>query len=179
MNSENATPVAPVHAIVPRPWRDREQCTYVIECKEIACVKIGRAYDVDKRIATLQTGCPLDLEVYKTFNVDIEFELHAMFSDKRRRGEWFNAEALSVAIAAEYIVKYGIFPEHRSPNEWGICAADLLFGGPQLVTMGDAKHWIDDGREFAFKWVSLDEMLAINEKSEEERCQIAEKMLGY
>ena len=60
----------------------------------IARFKIGKSSDPFNRIGNIQVGCPVDISVVAIyFSVDArreERELHAMFSSKRVRGEWFD-----------------------------------------------------------------------------------------
>lgn len=55
-------------------------------------VKIGRSRNPIARMAQLQTGCPLTLEIAATVECDavnVERELHRLYNDKRIAGEWF------------------------------------------------------------------------------------------
>lgn len=57
-------------------------------------VKIGKAKNVQARLATLQTGCPDKIELIMTIPGDhaLERELHHQFSHLREHGEWFRHE---------------------------------------------------------------------------------------
>jgi len=70
-----------------RPW-----VTYVVRLGSDGPIKIGKAIDVDARIAKLQTGCPEKLQVIKVIGKNIEAELHKRFADYRKHGEWFEAD---------------------------------------------------------------------------------------
>lgn len=63
-------------------------------------IKIGFASNVPARIATLQTGCPLDLRLLAaipgTYQTEREIQTH--FADVRLRGEWFAPEPGFVAF---------------------------------------------------------------------------------
>jgi hypothetical protein len=71
-------------------------------------IKIGIAYDVDKRIRSLQTGSPVILElvgVLTTTKFDsyaIEKEIHELAQDYRKHGEWFEECAELWAILNTY-----------------------------------------------------------------------------
>lgn len=54
-------------------------------------VKIGITRDVDERLAALQTGSPVPLEVIGVMVGDaaLESALHELFAAQRRHGEWF------------------------------------------------------------------------------------------
>lgn len=54
-------------------------------------VKIGFTGDLDKRLAELQTACPVRLIVYAAFPgiAGYERSLHRRFRDERAMGEWF------------------------------------------------------------------------------------------
>lgn len=58
--------------------------------------KVGYAADVAKRLAQLQTGCPMPIQLFGTLKctsrahaADIERRLHLYFASRRRLGEWF------------------------------------------------------------------------------------------
>lgn len=70
-----------------------EPCdVYIIKCG--THVKIGKATDTTKRIASLQAANPADLEVVAILTEGdghkLERELHKRFAQHRFRGEWFN-----------------------------------------------------------------------------------------
>lgn len=74
-------------------------------------VKIGFAEDVVTRVSCLQVGNPDVLKIHKAFPLDsrlaieVEGRIHTHFSDKRRRGEWFDVEADDAIEAAKAIVE--------------------------------------------------------------------------
>lgn len=76
-------PAAPVLEVTP-------SFVYFIECGGF--VKIGVAVNVEKRLASLQTGnpAPLTLLVAISGNEKMERELHKRFAVDRVQGEWFN-----------------------------------------------------------------------------------------
>lgn len=73
----------------------RKDCIYLIRCGESNFYKIGTSYTPEKRIRTLQIGCPYSLIlVYKlspTLLTPAEMEnmLHKKLWDKRKQGEWY------------------------------------------------------------------------------------------
>ncbi len=76
---------------------DREETTvryagntsYFIEAVGLDKIKIGRARDVAKRLATLQTGSAVPLKLLATTDTIPERELHRRFRSQRISGEWF------------------------------------------------------------------------------------------
>lgn len=77
-------------------------------------LKIGKARNVDSRLAELQCACPFDLELRGTLRcageknaLVVEEALHHAFRDYRRRGEWF-LHTLEVKYAVDSIVAKGI-----------------------------------------------------------------------
>ena len=73
---------------------------YFILNKDSNAIKIGRAKDLEKRIKTLQTSSPAELQLIKSVQVEegkeaheLEQSLHKQFSEIRLSGEWFKAEA--------------------------------------------------------------------------------------
>jgi hypothetical protein len=69
---------------------------YFVGCADVELVKIGRAKDVQKRLVTLQIGCPLELRLLAAFGGGISSEriLHQRFAEDRARGEWFRRSRL-------------------------------------------------------------------------------------
>lgn len=75
---------------------------YLIRAATLGHLKIGKADDVARRLATLQTGCPDLLEVISTVRFVrpslaesrraaqvVERDLHSRFEPFHLRGEWF------------------------------------------------------------------------------------------
>lgn len=85
---------------------------YVIRCLPHDYYKIGITNDIDKRIETHQTGCPLELKLVFAVEADIEDYFgreivyleqffHKNYTDNRVRGEWFeltNKEITEICI---------------------------------------------------------------------------------
>lgn len=68
--------------------------TYLIYARELGCVKIGKSLDPHSRMADLQTGMPIQLELLGTHKGDIERDLHEMFALERHgKTEWFAVSA--------------------------------------------------------------------------------------
>ncbi len=76
---------------------------YLIRLTGAKYYKIGITNDLNKRLSTLQTGCPHDLSIifYAEADMDdylgkeikyIEDFLHKNFNKQRYRGEWFKLE---------------------------------------------------------------------------------------
>ena len=72
---------------------------YFILNRDSNAIKIGRARDIQKRLAALQTASPAELELLKAVQVRTGFQsqqleviLHSKFRHLRIRGEWFRAE---------------------------------------------------------------------------------------
>lgn len=59
-------------------------------------IKIGKAANVSRRLASMRTSQPFEVEVVKTFEDcdghTLERDLHQRFADSRHRGEWFREE---------------------------------------------------------------------------------------
>lgn len=64
---------------------------YFIQGENGGAIKIGYTYNIDQRIASLQTGYPDKLLVLADIPGDevVESELHKIFSEYKLRGEWF------------------------------------------------------------------------------------------
>lgn len=67
---------------------------YFIECSGTRAIKIGIAVDVEKRLATLQTGNPSPMSVIAVVPGARanELRLHMRFRPERLRGEWFRGD---------------------------------------------------------------------------------------
>lgn len=82
---------------------------YFIQSGPGGPVKIGHTVDVEKRLASLQTGCPDKLDVLGVIKCDNgrakETELHRRFTDLRiNHSEWFRwSPTLADAIAKEAV----------------------------------------------------------------------------
>lgn len=70
-----------------------EPCSYVyfVHATESGRIKIGTADDPVRRLATLQTGSPEQLDLIGTLpgGRALEARLHRDFARERLRGEWF------------------------------------------------------------------------------------------
>ncbi|AXF52842.1 MAG: hypothetical protein [Podoviridae sp. ctdb7] len=64
---------------------------YFILCSATGAIKIGRAENVQRRMAALQISTPGTLRLLGSFRAHLTFEnfLHSLFSVHRVRGEWF------------------------------------------------------------------------------------------
>ena len=62
--------------------------TYFI-LSQSGLLKIGKAYDPDSRLKSLQAGAGEELEMLAVLDENKEAELHKRFAAYRRRGEWF------------------------------------------------------------------------------------------
>lgn len=67
---------------------------YVIGNKEFKLCKIGFSTDINKRIKSLQTGCPFKIEILAiiTGSYEIEKQLHLKYKKYNTTGEWFRIE---------------------------------------------------------------------------------------
>lgn len=77
----------------------RKTNVYIIQSVIGGPVKIGKAYNVEKRLKEHQTGSPYILKVIKVFkNVEHKFEtqLHKKFKPYRLHGEWFDEKILTI-----------------------------------------------------------------------------------
>lgn len=77
----------------------KAHCVYFILNRDSNAIKIGRAKNIQRRLKSLQTASPIELELLKTINLNsegqakgLEGSLHALFWYLRMQGEWFRAE---------------------------------------------------------------------------------------
>lgn len=68
---------------------DKNWKTYILIDKDSDFVKIGRTENIKQRLATLKNSSGRDLELFYLFNSNIEANLHDLFSEFRKSGEWF------------------------------------------------------------------------------------------
>ena len=71
-----------------KPWK-----TYIIRDNDTNLVKIGKAYDIQKRIKSISSLSGRSLSLLYSFDFDIELKLHNEFSEFRTIGEWFDIPA--------------------------------------------------------------------------------------
>lgn len=79
------------------PYQSRPQSqfgyVYIVGSSEEGLYKIGKTTSPEKRLRSLQTACPYELDYTRWIKTDrmdeLERRLHNQFSDKRTRGEWF------------------------------------------------------------------------------------------
>lgn len=86
---------------------------YFLEHPRMMGVKIGRAFDPERRLQTFQTGCPSRAYVmswvsdYCSDAVSFEAALHTLWAERRLRGEWFNLiDPDGCSIVAAHIHRY-------------------------------------------------------------------------
>src|SRR5688572_1031076 len=67
---------------------------YLIRADGIDAVKVGYATDLEKRLMSLQIGCPRKLSVVAVSDggAGLEAELHKTLKDAHIRGEWFDTK---------------------------------------------------------------------------------------
>lgn len=84
--------------------------------------KIGISGNVQKRIASIQTGCPIRCEYVGYFPhhdpESLEKELHRRFSHTKTNGEWFDLGDDNIGVLVkEYNLKHSINPFARITEE--------------------------------------------------------------
>lgn len=91
---------------------------YLIKSNEF--YKIGIANNVSSRLAQLQTGSPITLEVVLCFEfgnaTPVEQSLHQRFSDQRGNGEWFRLASSDVYDLSSICVMLGGKKSEVSPS---------------------------------------------------------------
>lgn len=77
-----------VHPLEPT----RQEMVYLLGSPCHPLVKIGRAIDVDQRVAEIQRMSPAPLKLIATIpgGARLEARLHRAFAHRRGHGEWFN-----------------------------------------------------------------------------------------
>lgn len=81
-------------ALADAVWQPLEPGEFVYFAAAGDRVKIGKANDVTKRLATLQTGCPFKIKLLRVERggIAMEREYHRQFASLRETGEWFRHE---------------------------------------------------------------------------------------
>lgn len=77
---------------------------YFVRATESGRIKIGKARDVERRLAGIRTGCsePLELMGWVDGGVHREDAVHSMFRADREHGEWFRPSAALLAFIREH-----------------------------------------------------------------------------
>jgi len=67
---------------------------YFIAAVDAGKIKIGKTVDIEKRLATLRTMSPVDIELVCTIDYDegLERRIHEHLKEYRANGEWFYAD---------------------------------------------------------------------------------------
>lgn len=93
------TPGGRTHQLNGDKVGNQSHFVYFIFNEDSNAMKIGRAKNVAKRLRTLQTSSPAELELLKAIPVEgraaaqsLELELHEQFNAFRLNGEWFRAD---------------------------------------------------------------------------------------
>lgn len=76
--------------------------TYFIQGQMTEKIKIGRAIDPWKRLATLQVGSPDHLVLLAIIDHDCEKRLHKKFRGYHSHGEWYFPKEVLIYLKARY-----------------------------------------------------------------------------
>lgn len=70
----------------------RSNVVYLIRVKNTTYYKIGLSIDPSKRLSSIQSSCPLEVEIVKIWDgeLDEECRLHNIFGQYRMHGEWYS-----------------------------------------------------------------------------------------
>lgn len=109
---ENIFKARVIESVLPQDSRSR-QYIYIIKNPDNDRIKIGVSNNVEKRIATLETGAGTKLDlIYKSLvcsnAFNIERDVHKYFEEYRIFGEWFSVnenEVINFLEQQEYILK--------------------------------------------------------------------------
>ncbi len=86
-------PVKPQPKTEPEP--PKRDCVYFVQARHLGLIKIGFSGNPQKRLNSLKTGSPDELNILKVIKGSprLEAELHRRFASDRVRGEWFKPSA--------------------------------------------------------------------------------------
>lgn len=89
-------------AIPPSVKQKRISCYLYLMLAENGLVKIGIATHPQKRLGVINVASPIEVKLLDSFPdtsaFDSEQELHAMFKNKRVRGEWYSLAEEDIAL---------------------------------------------------------------------------------
>jgi hypothetical protein len=135
-----------------------EYVYFIVEEPFNGNVKIGRTNDLNKRVKSLQTGCPTKLRIHLSFPAidsnKLETQLHAHFRDRRFNGEWFKFDGLK-----HLELEVNAYMKENS--------VDLLF---QMIPM--MMKEINDLKKQVYELKQTDERDILREIAEEENPDI-------
>ena len=108
-------------------------------------VKVGMAFDAHKRLATIQTGHPHELQIAAYFTMpsrgvarEVEQAFHTVMSGKRMKGEWFDIDVITAIHAMCVNIRTALqINTELSPAEM---EAALLFAGVTATEANLKKH---------------------------------------
>jgi hypothetical protein len=88
--------------VIPMPSEQRMGTIYFI--RGAGAIKIGFASSLVRRMASLQTGSPVTLEVIASFKGTMaqERQIHAALAEYRLQGEWFQDTTAVVSAAKRF-----------------------------------------------------------------------------
>jgi len=95
--------------------RRSSPAVYLVHAKDTDLYKIGKAVDVGRRVAGLQTSCPYKLLVLAVVEGIGEKNLHARYKQFRQHGEWFCLPDSAVAEILEMAT-----PSPKVPTSKGV-----------------------------------------------------------
>lgn len=105
----------------------KQHFIYVIG-REEGPVKVGITCAPERRLATIQTGCPFKIEIlhlrkcfYREHALEHEESFHRVYREHRLAGEWFDLEA---DLAIEGVDTGFEFEAHFAYERWhySVCA---------------------------------------------------------
>ena len=91
--------------------RTREPQTYLVMDEATGYTKIGKSKDIHTRLRIIKTHVPM-CQLLGYIPADVERELHAIYSAKRVKGEWFNLsgeDIREIEFTYELVKVAGIF----------------------------------------------------------------------
>lgn len=125
--------------------------TYFIQAESGGPIKIGKAVDVAKRLASLQTGSVEKLVVLGWFDGDREREFHAQFAAFRVSGEWFAPDSSLVGFVIDKADTLWITPtpkvRHRIVSKAFTNKAPWVAQALQSKYGGDVQLFSDESDE--------------------------------
>lgn len=102
---------------------------YILNVTDTNIYKIGYSKNANKRIDSIKTSSPLEIEllkVYKCYNaLQVEKELHNLFKPNRTNREWFKLNSNDLDILQNFVSDFFIDEYEEFPDEKKVDNNDL------------------------------------------------------
>lgn len=130
---------------------------YLVKAQGTSIFKIGIASDVDDRLATMQIGSPLKLELLRAVKRSdarkVEAQLHQKFDEYRSHGEWFSLPESDATKAFDDISGASDFTHLTSIFAAATNVAPIVHEGMINATHLESLHHQKGGDRTLTEWM--------------------------